>query len=319
MLFEKNKLSKKTKFKDFVCFWQNNIANLSYSPVTNFKNSSNIKTKLLPILGEKRLEDITPIIIQEFYSNLCSSKTNYKNVENSYLQSNTIKRIIALLSSILQSAVDLKIIEYNPCRGVKLNFKMNNYIQKYNYYSVETYHLVLTLLKKEPLIYQVIIELALKTGLRKSEIFGLTYLDIDFENQTITVNKTRNYIAGQGMIEKSTKTKSSNRIISVSEKMLDKLKLLINNNCDNKYIFENTNFNTISLWFKNWQIKNKIEPIITFHDLRHTHATLLLSQGVDVKTISARLGHTSISTTLNIYTHALEALDKRAAEKLEEI
>ncbi len=74
----------------------------------------------------------------------------------------------------------------------------------------------------------------------------------------------------------------------------------------------------VSEWFKRWQKKHKI-PLIRFHDLRHTHATILLALGVDIKTISQRLGHSSIVTTMNIYTHVLESLDKSAAEKLDKL
>ena len=84
------------------------------------------------------------------------------------------------------------------------------------------------------------------------------------------------------------------------------------------YIFDYLSIDGICSWFSNWQEKNKIKKI-RFHDIRHTHATLLLYKGVDVKTISERLGHADIQTTLNIYADVLKELDIKAANKLDEI
>ena len=74
----------------------------------------------------------------------------------------------------------------------------------------------------------------------------------------------------------------------------------------------------VPAWFSKWQIKNNIQRI-KFHDLRHTHATLLLLQGIDLKTIQHRLGHSDISMTMNTYTHVLDELHRTASTKLDEI
>ena len=121
------------------------------------------------------------------------------------------------------------------------------------------------------------------------------------------------------MITKIPKNNSSNRIIYISKNMcglLMKLKEHEDKSKNTSYIFEEMNFNTITTKFINWQKKNNIIPI-TLHGFRHTHATLLLDEGIDIKTISHRLGHSNITTTLNIYTHVLDDLDKNAANCLE--
>ena len=84
------------------------------------------------------------------------------------------------------------------------------------------------------------------------------------------------------------------------------------------YIFYYLSIDGIYSWFSKWQEKNNIKKI-RFHDIRHTHATLLLYKGVDVKTISERLGHADIQTTLDIYADVLKELDINAANKLDEI
>jgi len=264
------------------------------------------------------LEDITPIFLINYFKSF------------RYLQPSTIKRIKSVLSAIMQSALELNIISYNPCRNMVLKNDKNQHINKninVKYFSKKTYLQVLNLLKFEPIKYRTIIEFSLKTGLRKSEVFGLTWYDLDTKENIITINKSRNYLNKYGMIIKETKNNSSNRRIYISkkivalllsykrEKELDKMHKIK----ADEFIFDDINFNTITLWFKNWQKKNSINPIITFHDLRHTHATLLLAQGIDAKTISSRLGHSSITTTLNIYAHVLKDLDKKAVQKIEEL
>ena len=84
------------------------------------------------------------------------------------------------------------------------------------------------------------------------------------------------------------------------------------------YIFDYLRIDGICSWFAKWQEKNNIKKI-RFHDIRHTHATILLYKGVDVKTISERLGHCDIQTTLDIYADVLKELDIMASNKIDEL
>ena len=171
-----------------------------------------------------------------------------------------------------------------------------------------------------------ILLLALKTGMRRSEIFGLarndTYYDLDLENATFEVNKSRHYLSGKGKFTKYPKNDTSIRKKSLPKSILSYLKLyyelLDRIGYTDTYIFDFMSIDGICSFFQNWQEKNNINKI-RFHDLRHTHATILLFSGVDVKTISERLGHADIQTTLNIYADVLEELDKKAADALDTI
>ena len=317
-IFKKNTaISRKTTFRKYTDYYLQNVAKLYNSELTFHKNKGVIKSEILPVMGDMKLDEITPIFVSKFLYDLSIKQTKYKNIENHPLAFSTVNRIKATLSSILQSAVDMQILDINPCRNIKIN-NHKSFSHSYNYYDKNTYLKVMKLLKDEDLPHRLIIELALKTGLRKSEIWGLTWDDIDLKNNTIDINKSRNYISGTGMIVKATKNKSSIRTIYIAKSLCVLLKDYYMMYGKNTYVFEKINFNTISLWFKNWQLKNGIVPI-KFHDLRHTHATLLLEQGIDAKTISSRLGHSSITTTLNIYAHVLKDLDKNAVQKIEEL
>ncbi len=317
------KLKSKMMLKDFIIYWEENIATYRLSRTTLFKDKSIIEKRILPFLGEMKLNKIDEKIIREFLNKQFDSQTLFTYQKNHTISVSTLKRIKAVLSGILQSAYSIGLIKYNPCRRVDFyyqNRKTNlNGKSALNFYSIETYKKVLNLLEKEPLSNRLIIELALKTGLRKSEIFGLTWEDVDFDNKIIRVNKSRQYLPKIGMITKETKNESSVRNIIIGDSLLILLKKFYKEqNGLSNFIFDNISFYGISEWFKRWQIKNNITPI-RFHDLRHTHATLLLALGVDIKTISKRLGHSSIVTTLNIYTHVLESLDKSAVNQLEEL
>lgn len=144
------------------------------------------------------------------------------------------------------------------------------------------------------------------TGMRIGEIMALTWDDIDYQRQTITVNKTWDYQSGGGF--KATKNDSSNRTVNVTQQLLDWLAELKENNSN--MVFENARGqiptsvaanNTLRTLLKQAKIK---KPSFHFHSLRHTHVAYLLSKGIDIFVISKRLGHSDLSTTTDTDTYA---------------
>lgn len=112
----------------------------------------------------------------------------------------------------------------------------------------------------------------------------------------------------------ATKTTSSIRTISIPNSLVE---LLRKYKTDTEFVL-NDDYDNLTAWWRNWTKRNGL-PHIKFHDLRHTHATLLLCEGVDIKTIQKRLGHSDIKTTLNTYAHVLEELDEKASNVFDEI
>ena len=157
--------------------------------------------------------------------------------------------------------------------------------------------------------------------MRRSELFGLTREDLSVEKATFDVNKSRHYAPKEGRYTKYPKNDSSIRIKALPRSILSYLKLYYDTDSldyKNAYIFDYLSIDGICSWFDKWQYKNNIRNI-RFHDLRHTHPTILLSMGVDIKTISERLGHSSIQMTLDIYSDVLEELDQKSADLIDNL
>ena len=248
---------------------------------------------------------------------------------NSKLSEKTISEYHRLISSILAKAVQWQVIPSNPCdRAEAPRAERKEAVNLDEMQAAE----LLSCLQDEPIKFKTAVTLTLYTGMRRGEVCGLNWSDIDFENGLININKAVTYTPETGLQEGQTKTRGSKRIISIPDSMLALLKvykkeqLKIRFSMGDQWIVSDKVFtndsggllspDTLSAWFKHFLKRHDLLDI-HYHTLRHTAATLLIAGGVDVATVSKRLGHSDKSTTLNIYTHAIKSADKAAAEKLE--
>lgn len=301
-------------FDEFAKIWIKEYCK-EYSPVVIKNYRCNLKNWILPRLGKFKLNDITPLVLDGFINHLKSTKNKANGQDN--LSNGTIKKIWQITHAILTTAYMKNLMSQNPCSKVKLELKKEVGNKPLHVYEINNYKKVMELLDNLHTDNAKVIEFAVKSGLRRSEIFGLTWDDIDFENNTISVNKTRQKVNNK-MVVLPTKTRSSNRTIAMPQSLK---KLLIDYKEDhpnNVFVFENVDIDAVTKWFRDWQQKHNIEKI-KFHDLRHTHASLLLYKGVDIKTISERLGHSNIGITMNIYTHVMKELDNKCAVAIDSI
>lgn len=186
---------------------------------------------------------------------------------------------------------------------------------------------------------RILFNLAIFAGLRKGELLALEWDDIDYDNDTVTVSKACTLAGGQ-QLTKEPKTKNSKRTISIPHFLTQRIKALRHERLKYRisigdywqgaeWIFvqdngRQMNYSTPYLSFHKIIDRYNADkapkdqlPAIPFHGLRHTSATLLIANKTDIRTVSARLGHAQASTTLNIYAHALEEVDRKAVSTLE--
>lgn len=247
------------------------------------------------------------------------------------LAGNTIAKYHCLLSSICSIAVQWQVIPSNPCSRVKPPSVEHKEAEVLDDVQVQQ---LIECLNSEPLKYKTAIMLMLYTGVRRGELCGLNWDDIDFKNGIIHITKELLYTPSKGVYEDTTKTRQSKRVIRIPSDMLVLLKHYKREQEENKKIYgdlwieSNRVFTAdkggaihpdgLSSWYRRF-IKRHNLPTSHIHTLRHVSATLLIAGGVDIATVSGRLGHASKTTTLNIYTHAIKSADAMAAETLQHI
>lgn len=338
-------------FAEFAQIWLDNKVRPNAGDRCVKKYIGALNTRILPYIGNIKLKDLNKQKLESYFNTIKNTKTNYsKRKENNTVKPDTVKKWKSIIHACLEYAVECELIPKNPCNKIKITYTntidentikqlVKSKREKIQYYDIKEYKQVCKLLEKEFLQYyndnkisndkklqevgrRFIILLDLKTGMRRSELFGLTREDLSVENLTFDVNKSRHYLSGKGKFTKYAKNDTSIRIKSFPKSILSYLKLyyelLDSLEYKNDYIFDYLSIDGICSWFDKWQDKNNIKNI-RFHDIRHTHATILLYLGVDVKTISERLGHADIQTTLNIYADVLKELDIKSVEKIDNL
>lgn len=235
------------------------------------------------------------------------------------------------LSAMLETAVQWQYIASNPCNRVKApraEHKETAFLDE------EQAVKLISALDAEPILYRTVVLLVLNTGLRRAEVCGLEWEDIDLENAVLSVRRNAVYLPGKGVTDNTPKTKSSLRSIKIPQPCIPMLKEYRAWQTEQRLkvgdLWQNTGRvfarwdgtpihpDTLSGWFSDF-IKRHDLPHVTFHGLRHTNATLLIAAGTNLRTVSSRLGHAQTSTTANIYAHAIQSADAAAAEALGDI
>lgn len=288
--------------------------------ISNIKNvRPSLHKYILPLLGRKKVTKITRLEVQQWVNIL---------IEKGELSSKTIKNHYSTLSGMMKFAVRMGIIERSPCHDINLP-KIQK--KEAHYYTKEQVGQLLAALENIPdneLRYKAIVYIALFGGLRNGEIIGLNWEDLD--GSTVSIKRTR-YIKKGGIYEDTPKTLKSTRTVSLPQNAIDVLgelkiqqmerQLLLGDKWINTPAMFKNDFGDVlypnlpAKWLKVFLEKNSL-PHITMHGLRHTHTSLLAYLNTNKLDISRRLGHSQLSTTLNIYTHIFEESDKQIANDL---
>ena len=243
------------------------------------------------------------------------------------LSSNTVRSYHRIISSCLGKAVKWGYIPYNPAVNAELP-KMQK--QEAPHLDESDARRLLELLHEEPIKYRAMITFDLLSGLRRGELLGLRWQDVDFENQTITITNTLNYAAGTGIYTDTPKNNTSARPLKLSRSaftMLLEYKRWqdaqreacgdywkdtvgrVFTGDDGAPIFPDS----LTKWFTSF-VKRSGLPAVHIHSLRHTYASLMIADGTPLVVVSRRLGHAQVSTTANIYAHVIASADEKAAQ-----
>ena len=322
-------LTGKLKVSEFAHQWFHDHCEKKLAPKTQRSYLNHLNTRILPALGHIDINKLCPQHIIKFLNDLQESPSRFDGRDGN-VSSESFCYSFRVLSSMLQDAVHWQIIPSNPCKRVEPPKAARKKIKVMNETDVSQ---MLAALQEEPLKYRTIVMLALDSGLRLGELMGLKWQDIDLEHSLVSVNKANQALVGKGIFTKCPKNESSVRSVVISNsttillrtyrcEQLKTQMLLGEKWIDEGWLFTQWNGkamypDTPSHWFRDFLAKHSL-PHMRFHALRHLSATVLISQGVPLKNVSSRLGHADIRTTANIYSEALQSVDRQAASKMDE-
>lgn len=311
----------KTKFGDYVKIWRKDIAK-QIAPKTLETYDYTIYKWLLPVFSHMKIQDIDHIQINTYLEKL----------EGRNLSSSTLIRHYNILNSIFKLAVRNETIKKNPVEKVPRPSVTHKEGDVYT--SEELQELYRLLNKEENQQQALIVKLALMTGMRKGEILALQWKDLDFEKTIIHVRHSLSHTKEEGYILKEPKTKRSIRKVAPPEKLMQDLKnhqsQKVEDRANAQELWEGGTYffvfssdlgkplypNAPDRWLRRFFQRTGFKKV-RFHDLRHTSATTLINKA-NMHTISKRLGHTNITTTMNQYGHYLEEADKEIAQLFNE-
>ena len=331
---------KSLKFTDFVEIWKRDYGSKELAPSTYKRYLGILESRIIPFFGHFRVDKIKPTDIMQFYDLLSKDTQIVRRKDNNGkktgkpLSPKTILEHHRLLRAMLQKAVYWQMIVSNPAERVQAP-KTKKPKRKY-YDDEQSKALISGLMEltEEQFKYKVAIILTIFTGVRLGELMGLEWDDINFREGIVSINRSSQYLADKGVFTKVPKTESSIRDVAIPDFVVS---LLEEYKCwydEQKYqygelwIDSNRLFvqadgrpmhpSTISKWFEKFVAQIGL-PVINFHGLRHTNATLLIAQNIDVSVVAARLGHAQITTTLNFYVHPIISHNKTAGFALENL
>lgn len=205
--------AKKIRFRDYSDFWINNYAIPNLSTKTYERYKSMLRSRILPYLRNMYLDKIQPMQLMYLYQELNEATYIRKNIKHK-LSPKTVLEHHRLLHSMLQQAVYWQMIPYNPASRVRPPKAKKPNINFYD--DVQTIALIKAL-EGEELKFRVIILLTIFTGLRRGEVLGLEWQDVDFKNSSITVRQASQYVSSIGIYTKDPKTETSNMVISIHD------------------------------------------------------------------------------------------------------
>lgn len=311
------KINTEMSFGEWIDFWYRTYCKHTIRLTTQMEYENRIYQHIIPEIGNIPLNQLTQSDLQQFYAREKSGGRKIRvETYGAGLSDRVIRAIHANCRSALEKAVQEGLIKTNPAIGCKLPPKKSREMK------VLTQSEIIRFLNraKEENYYELFL-LELATGMRRGEILALKWSDLNFKTGDLQIERQVNVIHGEPIISEP-KTKSSIRT-AILPKALLKILLEYKNNIESEWIFpsplDNTKPRNPPAVRKRLQLilERAGCPKVRFHDLRHTFATIALENGMDIKSLSAMLGHISSETTIDIYSHVTDTMRQQAAVKID--
>ena len=267
-----------------------------------------LQTHILPFFGSKPINEIKASDVRRWQAKLMSSPNNYSQT---YL-----KKINTELNSIINYAKRFYDLNTNPCGKAGTIGKAK--AEEMDYWTYDEYIAFREGVKDKPLSY-ICFEVLYWTGMREVELLALSPADIDLDNKIISINRTYQRIGGKDVFT-SPKTRKSKRKIPIPDFLCQELSDYI----QSRYMLDADErlFPVTKSYLSHEMIrgcKNTGVKKIRIHDVRHSHASLLINQGCDALMLADRLGHEKVSTTLNTYSHLFPHKQQELVHSLESL
>ena len=302
---------------EYLWRWMDTYAATNTTARTQQGYRVNIK-RVAPMIGAIKLQGLQPAHMQKMYADLLERG----------LSAQTVLHTHRVLREALNHAVKWGVLIRNPADAVDPPRPEAKELQTWD---GETIHAFLRAAKQGP--FSDIYNLAVLTGMRRAELCGLRWERVDLDVARLSVAATLQRIVGKGLVQGQPKTGRSRRVIALSESALKLLRDVRSRQIEHRlkagpawqetgYVFTQEDGSPIDADRVSRDFARIVReaslPYMTLHGLRHTHATMLFSQGIHPKVVSERLGHSNIAITLDTYSHVLPDMQEAAAQAIDE-
>lgn len=312
-----DKVKPDMRFGDWLEYWYETHSKPKIRPTTQLGYESRIRLHIVPEIGNIPLNKLTQNDLQQFYARL--KKNGRKTLTERFgegLSDRMVRMCHATCRTALEKAVQDGLIRTNPAIGCKLPPKKAREMQVLDRDELQRF-----LIQAQAEGYYELFLLDLSTGLRRGELMALQWDDLDFDTGVLNVNKQVYQVNGELQFSEP-KTKNSIRKIVLPPSVVEVLREY-KKTVNSRWMFPSPVKEDCPL--TPGVVRHRLQLIlehagckhVRFHDLRHTFATLALQNGMDVKTLSAMLGHVSAATTLDIYTHITDDMQRTAAANID--
>ena len=282
-------------FRDFIEIYLRDMEQ-RLKPSTMSNKRWQINLKITPYFGKMPLQDIKATDVRNWQNTL----TSYRDEKGKPYAETYLRSINNQLTAVFNYAVTYYGLRENPCHKAGTMGRKN--ADEMDFWTTDEFQTFIDAIKDKPVSYAIFMTLYY-TGIREGELLALTPADIDLEKQTLRINKSYQRVNGEDMIT-SPKTPKSNRTIPIPDKLVTCLKEYMTK-CyglqpDDRLFPYNKSFlyRVITSGCEKSGVKK-----IRIHDIRHSHASLLVEMGCSPLLIAERLGHEKVQTTMDTYSH----------------